>query len=457
MSVPDGRDDLASAALPAADPTEEESVVNPMAAIAARLRRRNADKMVEDSVELVENPTASNRATAATMALAGPDMPERSEVDTLVSDEEAQSQVYQPIQLYRLHPDIMEWVSSEFYHGTLQHAPLTLQIHPVQRTVSEFFRQRLGAAKNDRCRMAIDVSGDGVSSEKYLETTSFCNAREAEMVANLTKALLDYDPPYGGKKVRPWHIGIMTPYKGQKDLIREMLLERGLDVKVATTFGMQSNELCIGLVSLVVNSRDSAVKGLSFIADPYALRVQNSRSRWFQSTVGNFAGWCWAMDLSYTYGTKGKFAHHRLAAFRSLVASHYVKGDIVSSVDIEQAIFGDNPRVPTSSAFYTKMANLILVASVTITTVPGNDPVDPGDQRVQKRKRGNEDSTRLEKRNRHIAQLFARHNLRSEQELEQVSNDGKLVDDKGAPYSNRAIKDMRRLLRAQDATKGNCN
>jgi DNA polymerase III delta prime subunit len=265
---------------------------------------------------------------------------------------------------YRCHPDIISWVSLQFYDAKLESLPSVKEGNALQRTVKEFFRQ-LNVAYNGRVRMGIDCSGPGVVAKPYAATQSPCNEEEARIIVGLIKKLLQFVPPsqdergraYG--QVRPEGIGIITPYKGQLRLIRSMLQSEGLSTRwaqvatqgsLSTTWGIQGSEVPIAFISLCAGDCNDAVKKLKFIAQPNALNVQNSRGKYFQVTTGNFRAWCNAINNdALGHGIKIR----ALSAFRGLIKHHYQHNDIVSWRDIDDVFFSSPAKTPIMSYFKT--------------------------------------------------------------------------------------------------------
>ncbi|KAJ4368132.1 hypothetical protein N0V83_006487 [Neocucurbitaria cava] len=277
---------------------------------------------------------------------------------------------YQHVMLthqYRSHPDIVDWPNKQFYGGRLQSHGSTLTVSPLGKTVRQFF-QRLGPGKKNikSCRMAIDVSGDAAVSKVYGNTTSFCNAEEARIIVGLVRELLAYEPvtakgeEHKWARVQPSDIGIITPYKGQQRLLRNLLMENGNDTPeskvvvegtVSTTWGIQGSEVNIAFVSLCVRDPNNALAKTKFAALSNALCVQHTRARQFQVTCGNFKGW---LEAVIQGGKNGVLAWSYFEAFRTLAKDLYYKNDIVAWQDIDKALLHrpDNFSGLATSHFY---------------------------------------------------------------------------------------------------------
>jgi superfamily I DNA and/or RNA helicase len=288
----------------------------------------------------------------------------RSLLDRLVNDPGERCKHIMLNMQYRSHPHIMEWASREFYNNRLQSHPSTEHKQKdLAKTITAFFEQLGPHVKNRRRRMAVDVSSGAAFSEKYEDTMSFCNHVEAKYIAGLAERLLAFPPPKEGSRILPEHIGIVTPYKGQRSLIRKILRSKGLDEDMAripddgflsTTNGIQGSEVEIVFISLCAKHKKGGIEKLAFVAREHALCVQNTRAKLFQVTFGKFAGWCQAIDNGHPQGeTMHEFFRRSFTKFRSLVLSHYMSGDIVSYVDIDSVYFDKKPLPPSTSYFYT--------------------------------------------------------------------------------------------------------
>jgi hypothetical protein len=254
---------------------------------------------------------------------------------------------------YRSHYDVIAWVSAQFYGNSLRNNRKANEIGPKAQAIRSFFAKKLGRAKNDRCRMAIDVPGPDAYSERYENTTSYCNRAEADVIVGLVKQLLQLDT-----LVDAGDIGIITPYKGQRHLIQKLLMADGADTawakavtNVSTTWGVQGNEVGIAFISLCTNEKNRASAKLNLVSRPNALCVQNSRAMWFQVTTGNFSGWC--NKINEGLKTDKLCTRSSYKALKSLITHHYRMGDIVSLADVEKGILSANVSPPTTSYFYT--------------------------------------------------------------------------------------------------------
>ena len=127
---------------------------------------------------------------------------------------------------YRMHPEICEFPSKQFYDGRLISAPRRSGPYPLKPYI--MFDLRHGSQKSNM--------------------TSFENEVEAGLVINLLVAVLTKAPEHS-------QVGVITPYKGQKKLITSKIAslqtQRNIKVDVNTCDGFQGQEKDIIILSCV--------------------------------------------------------------------------------------------------------------------------------------------------------------------------------------------------------------
>lgn len=74
-----------------------------------------------------------------------------------------------------------------FYNGKLQADESAMQVTPVGKTTRQFFQQFKAGKNLNGCRMAIAVLGKAAMSKQFGDTTSYCNMKEARIIARLTR------------------------------------------------------------------------------------------------------------------------------------------------------------------------------------------------------------------------------------------------------------------------------
>lgn len=172
---------------------------------------------------------------------------------------------------YRMHEDIMQFSSAEFYDGELV-ADLSVKAHkladlshvqdaPACEAVLEFW----------------DTAGAEWEEELEPDGQSKRNPREATWVLGQVRELLDAG-------VRPEEIAVIAPYAAQVRLLRDRLQLEGLEID--TVDGFQGREKEVVLVTLV---RSNAEGEIGFLKDTRRTNVALTRARRSLRVVGDSA------------------------------------------------------------------------------------------------------------------------------------------------------------------------
>jgi superfamily I DNA and/or RNA helicase len=166
---------------------------------------------------------------------------------------------------YRMHPGIAAFPSQQFYQGELRNADVVDTLHPP-----DGFDWPL-AEEGGRLPVAF-VPTTGFDEQVTLDGTSKSNPEEAKAVMQTLRDLLD------AGELEPDHIGIVTPYRGQKELIQKLIAsEEQFDgVEVNTVDGYQGREKEMIVFSSVRANEDGKV---GFLADWRRLNVALTRAK----------------------------------------------------------------------------------------------------------------------------------------------------------------------------------
>eukprot|EP00930_Biecheleria_cincta_P076134 TRINITY_DN63341_c0_g1_i1.p1 TRINITY_DN63341_c0_g1~~TRINITY_DN63341_c0_g1_i1.p1 ORF type:complete len:644 (-),score=109.08 TRINITY_DN63341_c0_g1_i1:39-1733(-) len=154
---------------------------------------------------------------------------------------------------YRMHPDICELISEEFYEGRLKSACTA-----EDRTPDGSWWPSSAAA------CFVEVPGS--KENEGPGGNSFQNEKEAELVLGMLRRLRD-----GG--VQEKDIGIISAYKAQVQLL-EQKLDGFTQVEISTVDGFQGREKQVILLSTVRSG-----KSVGFLSDWRRLNVAVSRAR----------------------------------------------------------------------------------------------------------------------------------------------------------------------------------
>jgi ATP-dependent RNA/DNA helicase IGHMBP2 len=172
---------------------------------------------------------------------------------------------------YRMHRDIMQFSSTEFYENSLT----------AHASVREHLLQDLpGISPNELSGVAvdfIDTAGAGYDEEAEADGDSRLNPSEAELVFKKLQALLEAG-------MSPADIAIITPYSAQVRRLRERIGQA--DVEVDSVDGFQGREKEAVIVSLVRSNRE---REIGFLEDVRRMNVALTRARRKLIVIGDSA------------------------------------------------------------------------------------------------------------------------------------------------------------------------
>ncbi len=174
---------------------------------------------------------------------------------------------------YRMNRKIVEFPSRMFYNGLLQ-TPKSLE----NRTLWELgfeppdFEPERSICHPDNVMVFLDIQDCNEVQRKG--STSYQNPCEAKWVERIVKCLIE-----GGLKEK--HIGVITPYDDQVELLRSIL--QG-DVEIKSVDGFQGREKDVIIISFV---RANNKGELGFLTDLRRLNVSITRAKRKLIMVGN--------------------------------------------------------------------------------------------------------------------------------------------------------------------------
>jgi len=178
---------------------------------------------------------------------------------------------------WRLHDQICEFTSDQFYGGQLRPRP-----DNSRQTVRPAFNSE-GLFGSAAAGTALPISGSGL---RYVPTPHFGNAsrsdEEAVVVAELAKSLVaagEWTDTKGQTHQLGWSdILIVAPYNAQVRAIRDLLPDAG-KARVGTVDKFQGQEGAVAIYSMTTSSADEAPHGLDFLYSRHRLNVATSRAR----------------------------------------------------------------------------------------------------------------------------------------------------------------------------------
>ncbi|KAL3939419.1 MAG: hypothetical protein SGBAC_005861 [Bacillariaceae sp.] len=174
---------------------------------------------------------------------------------------------------YRMHHDIADWASQAMYHGELQtHASVrdrTLsQLEDLQKIASH--DESMDELAKTRM-LLVDTAGC-----EYFETVNAAGSRfnhgEANIVAKHVQRLLQMGLDQS-------QLAIITPYNGQVELLRSMLLQDYPRLEIRSVDGFQGGEREAVVLSLVRSSDRGGKDGIGFLKDDRRQNVAITRAK----------------------------------------------------------------------------------------------------------------------------------------------------------------------------------
>ncbi len=180
---------------------------------------------------------------------------------------------------YRMHEKIMGFSSLEFYKDQL---------------IANKKNNNWLLENDSDPLVFIDTAGCGFAEHTEKESKSTANKEEAHLVL---KVLEELAGQVGFESLTNHHIGVITPYKAQLHLLRELLLEEnkefisGMNITINTVDAFQGQERDVVIISLVRSNDKSEI---GFLSDTRRMNVAMTRAKkkliviGDSATIGNF-------------------------------------------------------------------------------------------------------------------------------------------------------------------------
>jgi superfamily I DNA and/or RNA helicase len=196
---------------------------------------------------------------------------------------------------YRMHQQIMEFSSHEFYDDDLV-ADASVRDHLLQ-DLPGVSANELTASPID----FIDTAGASYDESAEPDGDSRYNLQEAELVAKKVQALL-------ASGLAASEIAVITPYSAQVRLLRERLKQP--EMEIDSVDGFQGREKEAVIVSLVRSNRE---REIGFLEDVRRMNVALTRARRKLIVIGDSATI-----------TSHPFYQRMVTSFESIAAYHSV-------------------------------------------------------------------------------------------------------------------------------------
>jgi helicase MOV-10 len=159
---------------------------------------------------------------------------------------------------YRSHPDLIKVPSQLFYDDELE-------AHSNHSTTHKLLS--FESLPNKEFPMIIHHTK---GTDSTCETTSIANDKEAELVQDYAKQLLEHGLPAD-------HIGIISPYARQVRQIRKKLHNKNITIGTVETFQGQEREAII--ISTVRSTLIGKPPTIGFLRNPKRFNVSVTRSK----------------------------------------------------------------------------------------------------------------------------------------------------------------------------------
>lgn len=169
--------------------------------------------------------------------------------------------VTQLLDNYRSHPAILEYSNHQFYDGYLR-----AKADPVEINFA------IGWSSLPNKNFPIILHSVKSQCEQQQQGFSYFNVQEVKIVNKYVEELLENG--INGKQVKVSDIGIVSPYKAQRDEIKKSLREDAKDVEVGTAEYYQGREKKIIIISTVRSG-----ESIGFLKDERRLNVALTRAK----------------------------------------------------------------------------------------------------------------------------------------------------------------------------------
>ncbi len=172
---------------------------------------------------------------------------------------------------YRMHSEIMEFSSREFYGNFL-----TASQENAAHLLSGLDHVIPGELTNCPIHF-IDTAGANFEESEELEGESRLNIKEAQLSQKYVQILLD-------SGVHPAGIGVITPYSAQVRYLRDLI--KNSDIEIDSVDGFQGREKEAIIFSMVRSNHESKI---GFLGDTRRMNVAMTRARRKLIVIGDSA------------------------------------------------------------------------------------------------------------------------------------------------------------------------
>lgn len=176
---------------------------------------------------------------------------------------------------YRMHPDIGNFISDTFYDGKVYMGKSTVT---QQLPLSSPYTKQIIFVDTYKG----DLKTGGYRAYERTVGNSFCNDLECDIICNqiLPKISEEID-------LKKYSVGVITPYSGQRDMLRHNIRDVNLKKCIYTIDSIQGREFDVVIFSFVRAFNPSSGRKVGFLDDMRRLNVSLSRAKKKLILVGN--------------------------------------------------------------------------------------------------------------------------------------------------------------------------
>lgn len=178
---------------------------------------------------------------------------------------------------YRMHPDIGELISNVFYDGKVNMGKNTTM---QQISLTTPFHEQVTFIDTNRG----DKKYGGYGPYERFVNNSYCNELETEIICEQVLPVLQKSID-----IKETSIGIITPYRAQRDLLKHSIRDCNYRSCVYTIDSIQGREFDIVIFSFVRAFRTNSTQKVGFLDDMRRLNVSLSRAKKKLILVGHKA------------------------------------------------------------------------------------------------------------------------------------------------------------------------
>ncbi|CAK0868291.1 unnamed protein product [Prorocentrum cordatum] len=199
---------------------------------------------------------------------------------------------------YRMHRDILAWPNDRFYANMVKTGAQVRQRPGLAGLLERGAAPELGQGALSRFGAMRVFDTSGARAEERRRGTSWSNEGEARLVLAHLDEFFSCCRARLRDRGRDLRVGIITPYRGQIEIFKEMIQEGRLEgqpesrrwlaeegrTQVATVDGFQGQECDI----VVISCTRSGGGGIGFLSDERRLNVAVTRARLACWVFGDF-------------------------------------------------------------------------------------------------------------------------------------------------------------------------